>query len=92
MIKPNLFKLYVTTALMAVSLPMYGEAYKWTDSSGEVHYSQTPPENVNATPIAPPPSPPTNPEQEKNRIKQLENQYVKTRNLYKDYISSSKIY
>jgi len=34
--------------------------YKWTDSEGNVHYTQTPPEEGNATEIAPPPhvSPP----------------------------------
>lgn len=52
-----------TTALVVVMLllqsPVFAEIYKWTDGSGEVHYTQTPPPSgISAQVIqgAPPPA------------------------------------
>ena len=52
-----------TTALLITTLllqsPVSGGIYKWTDASGEVHYTQTPPPNGIATEKiqdAPPPA------------------------------------
>lgn len=52
-----------TTALIIVTLllqsPVFAEIYKWTDSSGEVHYTQTPPPGGISSQViqgAPPPA------------------------------------
>lgn len=41
--------------LLGAALPAQGAIYKWTDSHGQVHYTQQPPTGAKATQIAPAP-------------------------------------
>ena len=47
-------------------LPMLaaGQAYRWVDDKGQVHYSQVPPPGRKAEPVGPPPPPAANPNQD----------------------------
>jgi len=48
-------------AALLLQAPVFAEIYKWTDTSGEVHYTQTPPPSGVASQIiqgAPPPAEP----------------------------------
>ena len=44
--------------------------YKWTDDSGEVHYTQQPPQDRDAVTVRRPPPPPGNPEAERSELQQ----------------------
>ena len=41
-----------------------GQAYRWVDDKGQVHYSQVPPPDRKAEPVGPPPPPSANPNQD----------------------------
>lgn len=52
--------------LAALSAPAIalGQAYRWVDDAGQVHYSQTPPPDREATAVRPAPPPASAPNQE----------------------------
>jgi hypothetical protein len=60
--KALLFRIALAIAAAGFAAGATAAMYKWTDKEGNVHYSQMPPEEGNATEIAPPPpvSPPAN--------------------------------
>jgi hypothetical protein len=41
----------ITLAILLASAPAAAELWKWTDSSGQTHYSDTPPSNVKASKV-----------------------------------------
>lgn len=65
--------LYGFLIVSAVSNPALGGVYKWTDSSGKVHYTDNPPPNKESQAINPETALPTGVEKEKSALdKQVE--------------------
>jgi hypothetical protein len=56
LIKNKAITLIVGVVIVGFSASILAAAYKWVDSNNEVHYSQSPPTDVNATQIATPTS------------------------------------
>lgn len=52
---------YLLPIFLILTQPALGEMYRWTDSEGQIHYTQTPPTGKDSTSIKapPPPSAPT---------------------------------
>ena len=63
--------------LFWVSSPTFSAIYKWEDANHEVHYSETPPDNANATLVTPETKPSSSATQEKARFEKLEAQFNK---------------
>jgi hypothetical protein len=66
-VKSILFQLALVIAAASFATGAAATMYKWTDKDGTVHYTETPPEEGNATTIAPPPHvepPPASPNEQ----------------------------
>jgi len=53
--KTHFLQLLVATAIACFAASASAGMYKWTDKQGNVHYTETPPDEGNSTEIAPPP-------------------------------------
>jgi hypothetical protein len=59
------------------SRPLFAEVYKWEDADHNINYSETPPNNVDATPMSPPPPPSSSAEQERAALQKLNDNFNK---------------
>lgn len=66
-------------SLLTLSTPLLAQIYKWTDAQNEVHYSENPPADVNASPVSTHTQPSSSAEQERKRFDKIEAQFSKTK-------------
>jgi hypothetical protein len=66
----------VVISMILVSPLACAAVYKWTDSNGEVHYTQTPPAQGKVTKLPPPPGPSSSAKDEQKHVEDMQKKMI----------------